>query len=266
MTERIPHKIYEVLKSAVKGDIEDFTVSLNDFNKKGDGYLGQVFFVVLRHKSNGKQLNFVVKQAFCEQNIREFHPIRDAFTNEIYFYTKLWPKLQEFQKIIPPRLRFDHLAKCLAVNPEENFEKLVLENLKGQGFVMHDKRKALDMEKFESIFKLYGKFHAISFAYKTLKPEEFSELAKAVTDVWVSFSQKQVFQDAIMLAHRQCFDNLEQGADDAIIEKYKHYLEDGMDVFRKSLTNGKYTIAVHGDCWSNNMMFKYDVSIYNILF
>lgn len=261
MSAKVPQKIYEVLEKAIDGNIEDFAISVNDSNKKGDGYIGQIFFVTLQEKNYGRRLNFVVKQAFSEQNIRELHPIRDAFITEIYFYTELWPKLREFQERIPATLSFDHLARCYAATREENFERLVLEDLKEQGFVMNDKRKVMDREQLEYIFKVYGKLHAISFAYKALKPGEFSELTEVVTDVWVSFSKKQIFQDAIKLAYRQCFDNLEPGVDDAIIDKFRHYLDDGMEVFCKSLVNGKYTAIVHGDCWSNNIMFKYDVSV-----
>lgn len=261
MSAKVPQKIYEVLEKAINGNIEDFAISVNDSNKKGDGYIGQIFFVTLQEKNYGRRLNFVVKQAFSEQNIRELHPIRDAFITEIYFYTELWPKLREFQERIPATLSFDHLARCYAATREENFERLVLEDLKEQGFVMNDKRKVMDREQLEYIFKVYGKLHAISFAYKALKPGEFSELTEVVTDVWVSFSKKQIFQDAIKLAYRQCFDNLEPGVDDAIIDKFRHYLDDGMEVFCKSLVNGKYTAIVHGDCWSNNIMFKYDVSV-----
>ncbi|XP_018566811.1 uncharacterized protein LOC108907557 [Anoplophora glabripennis] len=260
MDNAVVPKIYETVKKAVNGDIENYEIIVQGSNEKGEGYLGQIFFLTLRDKTTGKQLNIVVKQAFSEQAVREIGPIRDVFLNEIYFYTKVWPKLQKFQERIPKEYRFTHLANCLATISEENFERLVLENLKCQGFVMHDKKQVVEKEKFEFIFKLYGKFHAMSFAYKALYPEEFSELTRGFREVFEKFFEKEVTVDFHKYAHEQCLENLEPGVDDAIIEKYRHYVDDVVKLFMDSLANGKYTAIIHGDCWSNNMMFKYDDS------
>ncbi|XP_018566831.1 uncharacterized protein LOC108907576 [Anoplophora glabripennis] len=256
----VPLKIYEILEKAVNGNIENFEVNVQDPNKKGEGFLGQIFFVSLRDKYTGKQLHFVVKQAFSEQNIRDMHPIRDVFVTEIYFYKKLWPKLLKFQEKVSPANRFVHLAKCFATASEENCERLLLENLKYQGFVMHDKKKALEKEQFEFIFKVYGKLHAISFAYKALDPESLLELVEGVTDVWIVMSHKSHFHDAVKIIHEESLEYLEPSVEGAIIKKYKHYVDDGLDLLLKSLAKGKYTAITHGDCWSNNMMFKYDNS------
>lgn len=260
MTEVVPLKIYDILKDVVKGDIQNYKITVNDPNKKGEGYLGQMFFVSLKDKGNGKSLDVVVKQAFCEKNIREFYPIRDVFLNEICFYTKLWPKFVKFQEAIPPSLQFVHIAKCLAAVSTENFEALVFANLKYDRFVLQNKKEALEKEKFEFIFKVYGRLHAISFAYKKLYPEEFSKLSEEIIDVWVGFSRLQSFQEAIKMSHQYSLESLQPGVDDVIIEKYQHYVDDAVELFHKSLDNGRYTCVIHGDCWSNNMMFKYDVS------
>lgn len=257
-------KIYEIVKKAVNGDIENFEISVQDPNKKGEGYLGQIFFICLKDKRNGKHLNYVVKQAFSDKTIRDFTPIRNIFLNEIYFYTTAWPKLLKFQGGIPKTYHFNHIAKCFATIPEENFERLVLENLKLQGFVMHDKKKALEKEKFEFIFKLYGKFHSASLAYKALHPEEFSEMTKSFHDIFAKFFDNKAFADVNKYTHVQCLESLQPGVDDAVIEKYKHYVDDGVKLFKDTLVNGKYTALIHGDCWSNNMMFKYDVSLISL--
>lgn len=260
MNSTVPPKIYEAAKKAVNGDIDNYVVTVKEQNKKGEGYLGQVFFISLQDKRTGKDLSLVVKQAFFESTVREFSPIREAFLNEIYFYTTVWAKLSRFQEKIPPEYRCDKIGRCLATIPEENFERLVLENLKEQGFAMHDKKKALEKEKFELIFKSYGKFHAMSFAYKALNPEAFSELTKGIIDVYAKFAEKDNFKDFVKFTHEQCLENLQSRAEDEIIEKYRHYTDGAIELFLQSLVNGKYTAIIHGDCWSNNMLFKYDVS------
>ncbi|XP_018566827.1 uncharacterized protein LOC108907571 [Anoplophora glabripennis] len=260
MNNAVPPKIYELVKKAVNGDIENYEISEQDSNKKGDGFLGEVSFISLRDKTTGKQLNIVVKQAFSEQTVRESNPIRDIYLNETYFYTEVWPKFFKFQEGIPKANRFSNLAQCLATISEENFEGLALENLKSEGFVMHDKRKVVEKEKFEFIFKLYGRFHAISFAYKALHPEEFSELVEGFYGVNEEMYEKEAFLDYCKYIYRQGLEGLQPGVDDAVIEKYRHYVDDGVKLYMGCLVNGKYAAINHGDCWSNNMMFKYDSS------
>lgn len=50
------------------------------------------------------------------------------------------------------------------------------------------------------------------------------------------------------------------GVDDQVIAAYDKYIKHGLDIIKKAWTyEGKYPLLTHGDCWSNNMMFKYDV-------
>lgn len=257
----MPSKIYEILREAVTGDIENYVISACDCNEKGAGFAGQTFFVSLEDKNSDKRFHFVVKQAFSDQSIREFHPLREVFLNEIYFYTKLCPELLKFQENVPSSYRFIHLPECLAATSEEHYERLVLQNLIYQGFLVRDKRRALKKDEFECIFKVYGKFHALSFAYRALHPEEFSKLTEGIIDVWSMYMKTKIFRDGLRMTHEQSLDCLHPGVDDVIIEKYRHYVDDAVDLVVKSLVEGKYTAIVHGDSWSNNMLFKYDVSL-----
>lgn len=256
--DAVPPKICDMLKKLLDNDIGNVTVSVCDSNGNATGS-GLIFRVSVQDKNNGKELHFVLKQALSGE-IRDLFPIRDVFLNEVYFYTSMWPNFLKFQEKIAPSCRFVHLPECLATMIEDGFESLVLEDLSYQGFVNHDKKKALEKDQFENIFKMYGKFHAMSCAYKALKPLEFSELTKGLSDLSNIFLENKLLQYRIKLVHRQCLDIFHNGVDDTVIEKYKHYIHDGVELFQKSLTNYKYPFIVHGDCWSNNMMFKYDVS------
>ncbi|XP_018566829.1 uncharacterized protein LOC108907573 [Anoplophora glabripennis] len=260
MNDAVAPKIYEIVKKAVNGDIENYEITVQGSNKKGEGYLGQIFFISLRDKTTGKQMSIVVKQAFPEQALREINRIRQIYFNEIYFYTEVWPKLFKFQERIPKENRFSNIAKCLATISEKNFERLALEDLKCEGFVMHDKKKIVEKEKFEFIFKLYGRFHAMSFAYKALHPEDFSELAERFYSINVNTFEKEGFVVFYKYVYEECLEGLQPGVDDAVIEKYRHYVDDGVKLSKECLVNGKYTAIIHGDCWSNNIMFKYDHS------
>lgn len=263
MSDIISSEILETLKDVVREDIKNFEVIVHDGNKKGEGYLGKMTFITLKNKKSGQEFNFAVKQALTNQYIRDMHPIRNVYLNEIYFYTQIWPQLNKFQERIPPMYRFQKLPKCFATVAEENSEKLVLENLKCQNFEIYDKSKPFDKAHFELILKEYGKFHALSFAYKDLYPENYARLVERAIKFFSDMGVRDYFQKANVLNHETCLNNLLPGMDDRVIEKYKKYPEICNKLFSESINcDTKYSVIIHGDCWSNNMMFKYDVSVF----
>ncbi|KAJ8926046.1 hypothetical protein NQ315_009901 [Exocentrus adspersus] len=260
MCDVVPAEIHEILERAVKDNIDNYEITVHDANKKGEGYLGEILFLRLEEKNNSKQvLELVVKQAFTKQEIRNVTLIREVFQNEIYFYTHVWQCLNKFQERIPSRYQFRKVAKCFASVLDDKAEKIVLENLKFQGFELQDKAVPLSKEQFELIMKEYGKFHALSFAYKALYPEDYAELTKELKDVYSRFIASQEFQAGIKITNEICIENLQGCIDEKIMEKYKLYPENCVEMFQDSIDRTtKYTVITHGDCWSNNMMFKYD--------
>lgn len=263
MCNVIPPQVYETLKKVTKEDIENFEIIIHDANKKGEGFLGDIVFITLKGKRSNKVFDLVVKQAFTGQTIRDNHPIREVFINEIYFYTQVWTRFNKFQESIPLKNQFQKLPKYFTSITEDGLEKVVLENLKFQKFEVHDKKIPLDREHFELIFREYGKFHALSFAYKALHPEDYDSLTKETFDVLLDFINSDGFREAVNVVNKIAMDTLQPGVDDAVIEKFKSFVDDYVKLFRDAIdVNVKYSVITHGDCWSNNMMFKYNVSNY----
>ncbi|XP_018566194.1 uncharacterized protein LOC108907134 [Anoplophora glabripennis] len=261
MSSDIPPQICKTLKQLVSGDNENFEIAYHNPNKKGEGFSGEVIFVTLKDKKTNKELNVIVKQSFRDQAIRDWAPIRDMYMNEIYFYSKVWPTLDKFQEQIPIKYRFQKIPKCLTTASNDDFEYLVIENLKFQNFLNHDKKLPLDKDYYELIFKEYGKFHALSFAYKALHPEEYVDLVEGLTNLYVEIITNETFQKTMKYSYESCIESLQPGVDDAVIEKLQPYLQNYLNLILEIFEcKTKYSVITHGDCWSSNMMFKYDES------
>ncbi|XP_023310186.1 uncharacterized protein LOC108907132 [Anoplophora glabripennis] len=270
-------EVCKTLKQLVDGDEENFEIACHNPNKKGEGFSGEVIFVTLRNKKTRKELNVIVKQAFRDEALRDVMPVKDIYMNEIYFYSKVWHTLDKFQEQIPMKYRFQKVPKCLATFSNANFEYLVMENLKFQHFQNHDKKLPLGKEYYELIFREYGKFHGkeyyelifreygkfhgLSFAYKASHPEEYADLAKGLVDIFLRIVENEVTQKGIKYLYENCIESLQPGVDDAVIEKLRLYLQNHKE-FLLEITDSKtkYSVITHGDCWSNNMMFKHDIS------
>lgn len=233
-------------------------------NKKGEGFLGQIFMVTVKNLENDDQLEILVKAAFTNARIRETAPIAIAFKNEVYFYLSAYPKLHNFgkrhnifdvEKLVP---------KCYGASNGHCDEMLALENLKTNGFTTFNKREILDHNHLKLIFESYGIFHAYSYALRDQNPEEYLKIVDNTENIYVHFARDAGFKshltDLSQTVENCC---LVPGEDDTIIEAYKKYSgEKLVNVFEEvcGITDPSFCF-IHGDCWSNNMLFQYEVKI-----
>ncbi|CAG9837599.1 unnamed protein product [Diabrotica balteata] len=251
--------ICELIQQCFKEKIENFDIKLNEGNKKGEGYIGEIIFASLENKLNGKEDHLVIKKVFNSEieKTREF--LSSSYLNEIFFYNDVWPNLKKFQNTFPEVTPVDVAAKCYGTSSVKGSEKVILENLKFKGYEIHPKRTPLSKELFEDIFALYGKYHATSFAFKHYHPEEFHKLASNLKNNWCGFQETELCITAIKHSFGGVKMILEFTKEEDILRKMAPYIENGRKIFSDSLNyEGPNSVIIHGDCWSNNMMFKYN--------
>ncbi|KAJ8970414.1 hypothetical protein NQ317_006545 [Molorchus minor] len=257
----VPDTVYRILNQVVNGKINDYVIEEHDKNKNGEGYLGDICFVSLKNKDSDQTLHYVVKQAFSTEIQANFSPLRELYLNEINFYTIVWPRFQKFQNEKLDGTPYDEIPQCFATSSKEKNEKLVLENLKFQDFQLHNKAYPLSKEQAEFVFEQYGRFHAISFAYKTLYPEEYSELSGKLKNIWGNLITIDVWRDYLQAIYDVSLEFLDPDEEKEVIEKYERFAKHAMEIFHdKCQYKGRHSVILHGDSWSNNMMFKYDES------
>lgn len=183
------------------------------------------------------------------------------FFREIFVYTKVLPLLDEFQKENAIEDRFDNFAKCYGVCEKNEKEALVLQNLKIEGFEIHNRTAPQNLNHVLFMFRNYGRWHALSSAMKIKKPSIFKALTKNMDDVFGKF----IIQTNVSMQAEREFDNavkiFEKYNDTKLVKKFDDIKNDVKEI----LTNlGNETnpagVILHGDCWNNNMMFKYEVT------
>lgn len=230
-------------------------------NQKGEGYLGEIFMVSVKDTKTGKLFQVVIKAAFVDEKVRELAPISASFQNEIYFYTCVLPKYQKLGREKGLLNILEFVPKCLKACVKEQEEMLALEDLKKVGFEIFDKTLILDEEHVKLIFKTYGIFHGYSYAWKDQKPEEYKTVTKKFINVYEEFVNNKMFSDHMLTISKLVESTFIPGEDDEIIKKYEKYAGTNIiDIFADlSRAEDKYSGLLHGDCWSNNMLFKYEV-------
>lgn len=178
------------------------------------------------------------------------------FSKEIEIYRDIIPK---FTKLYADKGVFINFApKMYTLSRNPGVENVVLEDLKPKGFVNADRLKGLDQEHVESVLKLMAKYHAasaVSFENNGPYPESFTAgiYTPIMRNIFEEFSisLKSVLDEVL----REKYENGEYFAK-KVIRTVDDFVDKLMDAGKVDYNS--FNVLNHGDCWCNNIMFKYN--------
>ncbi|XP_015837331.2 uncharacterized protein LOC655292 [Tribolium castaneum] len=252
-------QLLSVLDDAAKKlNLTNYSVNLNLTANKGDGFLGEFYKVSITDNETNLTHHLVIKRAPTEAVRRTQDEIEEIYRNEIFFYTEVYPAFKQFEKEQHMCEAFDSIPEFVTCCKEPGRELLVFKDITKAGFELREKNLLLDDQHTRYIFKTYGHFHAISFCMKEQDCEKFETLTKSLKNIWLLFAKRKAFRETLAKISEKVCESLDPIKDSKIVEKYQNYKNNCTEIFEKSgHYEGKYSGIIHGDCWSNNMMFKY---------
>ncbi|XP_076032190.1 uncharacterized protein LOC143019993 [Oratosquilla oratoria] len=261
--EVITEKLVIACLRADKGEDAVFqSYKIKDFTKVGDNYISVVTSVQVQYTLGEKdhQVGYVVKLNPNWKFGEATDVLREFFSKEGGFYKEIKPVLdQELMDIGLPCLRMPH---CHLFNPKEGAETLFLEDLRDRDFKMFDRRKGLDLDHSLLVVKELARLHAASVLLQKKSEVDLTEAYPYLKDGFMSQdtdyeSFTNIFRGLIgasaQLA-KAC------GGYDNVVAYLKEELEPNcMTIYRKMLNPcGPFVTIIHGDCWTNNFLFRYD--------
>lgn len=247
-----------VLRYIQKLQLEDYHLEVDDSSATANGYLGAIFFVKVVHKKG--TLNLVVKAGCQNANQRNFVNVGDIFGREIYFYKEVVPAINNFQWERVVKQPFVGIPKCYETYLGAESEGLILENLKTKGFKLWSRFIPMDESHIKFAVKEYGKLHAISFAMKDQNPEKFKQLTKNYHDTFKKFLECVNAFEPYRARFRILSEVLKKQRRQELADKVHKFIDE-LEPFLKNCADPDdlHSVILHGDCWCNNMMFKYEV-------
>lgn len=227
-------------------------------DEKGKGFLGEIILVDVQDAETSKRLSVVAKFAIKDEKIRKIGNVVQAYNNEIQFYTNIVPKLEEVQKLslvhVPLAIpKFYHASSV----PGDEF--LILENINKQGFQMLRMQQQLDHDHLSLILEKYAQFHGLSLAFKTFQPEEFDRLTSKLHHHY-----KNLFKThggKLVELYQTVYDSLDDADSQPEKETIKKIIDHSDEISSTIIAGADddFITLLHGDCWSNNNMFKYEI-------
>ncbi|CAK9824807.1 hypothetical protein ANTRET_LOCUS2914 [Anthophora retusa] len=239
---------------------------------RGDNYTSMLYRVRAKGRkqvTNSKWINYecaiIYKVLPQSRERREAFKSELLFQNEVAFYTHVWPALDKLQT--NGRKVFSGVAKIYAAR----IDLIAMEDLQERGFKMADRRKGLQLDHLKRALKALAGFHALSLTLRETRPEEFARLTdpnggqgiqEALFRIENEDWYRQYYHVAANNAIRMVSDSLPEHMEhkrDEIMGKLRAFLND--DIFFRTMSElasmqGPLTVFCHGDCWTNNILFK----------
>ncbi|KAG0728017.1 hypothetical protein GWK47_003882 [Chionoecetes opilio] len=248
-----------------KGDAAELVSwKCEDFTKKGDNYASFVTSVKVQYREAKegalKEASYVAKIAHQMEMETKFRSImNEVFEKEGCCFLEILPKMNQAMR----ELHLDAIrtAEGYCVSLELGKEVLMVEDLRARHFKMCDRRRGMDVLHATLVLKELGRMHAASLVVE--------KLGCSLTETWPVIVEKWLHsEDSSMDMFIKIMAAQIEGAAMIMekIPKYEHVVEwirelkpRAMQIFKDALLQGlKFSVLTHGDCWSNNVLFRYD--------
>lgn len=229
-----------------------------DFTKKGDNYACIVTSVEVKYElaDQSSAVVYVVKLNPCRDDAMTEFINGIIYEKEAKFYNTLAPEMNAV--LTENGQREINIPKCFYVSLEKGKEIIFLEDLRTRGYKMHDHRRGMDTLHTTLVLKELARFHASSFllekkyAGENLR-EKYPFLNKTSSDIVAESPEIQkMLGDGLKSAQKML---TAVGGYEKAVTWLDNLIPKLADVFREQQC-GKPMVVCHGDCWTNNLLFK----------
>lgn len=250
----------EFFVNILKTTEKDPSIILTSFNMrpaiaKGEHYASCMYRVKISYagKSAQRFISLVVKAAFEDEYINGTFNEYDIYKQEMKMYQTYLPVFKKYLSQINENSELS--PNTLYINFENDV--IVFEDLIETGYRMADRTDGLDITHAKMVIDKMAKLHAASLIYNT---KHDGDLEKTFTRGM--FNRKSNGFSPYFLANLQSLANETSNwrGYEKIADKLQNMRSNLIENCRKVFdpTEGYLNCLIHGDLWTNNVMFKYD--------
>ncbi|KAL7648252.1 UNVERIFIED_CONTAM: hypothetical protein RMT77_000158 [Armadillidium vulgare] len=272
--EPVPLKSYELISKELliealrkdKGpDVELLSWEIIPFTNKGDNYSSIVVSVNVSYRKNkvDSECSYVAKLNPLRPNSFNTEAMEKGYTRE----TEVLDGVIGGMNYQLEQLGLDPIRtpKLFSRSLEKGREAFVTENLRVQGFKMYDRMKGMDLNHSRFVVKELGKFHASSLLFEeSLPTKSILEIMNCREGPFDDMDEDgmEAFEKMFSTSG-EAIGNFLKTSDSKYekcsnwLLKYSHKLmQHFLDGYNPS--NNQFEVLIHADCWTNNMLFKYN--------
>ncbi|XP_054732512.1 uncharacterized protein LOC129240618 [Anastrepha obliqua] len=202
-----------------------------------------------------KSLSYILKLPQEVEAYKDMMRKHNIFEIEYRMYHEVVPEFEQLYRQSGIELNFS--AKCYHIEAPSEFGVILLQDMRPLGYKNANRLEGLDLEHTQAVLERLAQWHAASAVRvetKGLYPELFNKgmLAAAGGDSFTNFIisiKSHVFESVKAIEGSEAYiDSVTNTLDKMVGEILR---TEGYD-------SSEFNVLNHGDCWCNNMMFKYD--------
>ncbi|XP_052869551.1 uncharacterized protein LOC128275177 [Anopheles cruzii] len=262
---QLPQYLHRAVEGFAPQDgftVGKFSVTFELGSNKGDGFVGQLFKAIVTESD--RKSEYLCKIPPLDDARREQFHSMTAFAREALVYADILPKIYEYQRakgLTSPGEGFFHAPRCYHAYCDEAAQEsvILMEDLRLRNFQMWNKHNPIDHDHAKLVMEHIGRLHAVSLAMKRDRPEEF-EAYKLSNTLDIYFEAEGPFRNMVLSQMQMAIDALEEH--DHVGRQKLEALKPNTFRELKRCSDTKlaepYSVIRHGDCWSNNIMFRYE--------
>lgn len=265
--KNLPNYIHELLnKIAFENGFKSYTVEIDQGSKPGDGFGGEILSAAILEHGSDKRLDLVCKIAPYSRNRRKEMCSSIFFRNEALWYDRLMPILAKFQmeKNLLADDQFHCSAKCYGTLFDDENERyvIILENLRPSKFEMWNKAKLAPIENLRMTLSELGKLHGLSYALQDQRPVEFEQF-KQPQNARLEMLRSEKMKKMVASTYNSIANLLKKDEHKIIARYLWKNIDRCLEEFYEGGANRGFGALCHGDCWTNNIMYRFNEQVKN---
>lgn len=266
----LPEYIVNLIDDIAKREqLNEYRIQLSDATKRGENFTGELTFLQLNGTRNidgtsvSDKIHLVLKTAPSSTNRRQVFQATTGFKCEVEMYTKVLTVFVAFQdqNNLKAEDKFLAFPKVYATSYDEEKDQfaIIMEDLRIKNYRRSNRSDSTTYEHARLVMSKLAKYHAISFVMRDQKPDIFQEIAR--NETLSSRYMKDDLGYEIINVFDRSINALENEKHKELITDLKTTYLEWVDKFSNEQFVGESGVILHGDCWSNNVIFQYNENV-----
>ncbi|CAG0895737.1 unnamed protein product [Darwinula stevensoni] len=269
--DEIHHDVDEIrqefLKTLIEKDTGEEEIEMKDFHveratEAGDNFATIVYRIKASYISgcHGSRKNrgavFIGKFLPVQPKRRESIEQIGFFKREVLVYNDLIPTMINLQK---EKIIMPDVPRCIYANEESTpIAAVIMEDLRPKGFRLANKYQGLQPNEIRLLMRAYGRLHALGVLVD--RHTDYSSWPIFRFYAYEKHPQlREMVRNSLDSVWRLLEDMPGQKENARRVKDYVVKVDGGKERFLQlSNQGGGLQTFLHGDCWCNNMMFRYD--------
>ncbi|XP_035897702.1 uncharacterized oxidoreductase dhs-27-like [Anopheles stephensi] len=259
----LPKYFYTAMEQVAKGEgfnAGQYSVEVEDGSSKGDGFAGELFRAYL--SEGDRREVYLCKIPPLNEARRQQFGTMAIFEREALVYNTFLPLMFAYQeeKGISREDGFFCTPKCYYAHYDGPTEEaiIVMEDLRQSEYTMFNKDKPVDYEHIRLAVEQLARYNAVSLAMKHDRPQQFAQF-KVHDPMKDMMGPGNPFLMMLQKTGADAIETLEphETKERAKVQKLLDNMVADFERFDKHELAEPYAVLGHGDCWINNMMYRY---------